>query len=305
MPPSVTASIRAFSRFYTSWLGLLNGNLLGTELGLPAARVLFEVAQAPGVPAVRLAELLGMDGGQLSRVVRSLERRGLVSRRPHPKDGRLKTLRLTASGERQRAQLEARSDEQVDALLESVSDAGRRELAEALSHVRLVLGDLPRERARLRAHRAGDIGWIIKRHGELYASEYGWNTAFEALVARVAGAFLDDHDRARERCWIAEQAGRRAGSVMLTGSDTPDTCRLRLLLVEPSARGQGIGNQLVKRCLRFAREAGYRRITLWTNNALHAARRIYQGTGFTKIDEQPHERFGPRTIGETWARDLD
>lgn len=301
---SVTASIRAFSRFYTSWLGLLNGNLLGTKLGLPAARVLYEVAQHPGWPAVKLAERLGMDSGQLSRIIRSLEGRDLVSRRSHPRDGRLKVVELTSAGERLRVELEARSDQQVERLLGRVSNANRREVAEALSHVRLVLGDRPEEPPWLRRHRAGDIGWIIKRHGELYASEYGWNTAFEALVARIAAGFLEKHAPERECCWIAEQAGRRAGSVMVTEADTPDVCRLRLLLVEPSARGQGIGKMLAQRCLSFALEAGYQRITMWTNHVLFEARRLCQSLGFEKIDQRPHARFGPRLIGETWARAL-
>lgn len=307
---SQIAALREFGRFYTRRLGALQPGLLGSDLPLAEARMLYELAQAPSSTAAELARRLGLDQGHLSRVLRRLEGRGLLTRRADPADGRRARLALTREGRAAFAQLDQAARDQAAAWLAPLPETGRRRLVGALEEARRLLDPPAAGEAdaliALRTHRPGDIGWIVERHGALYAEEYGWDTTFEALVAEIGAAFLRRHDPARERCWIAEDAaGERLGSVMIVrdGEDAA-TARLRLLLVEPAARGRGLGRRLVAQAEAFAREAGYRRATLWTNSCLLAARRIYAAAGWRMTRAEPYRGFGHDLVGETWEKDL-
>lgn len=303
-----TAAIRRFNRFYTRQLGLLEEGLLHSAFSLPEARVLYEVAHRPGITATQLREILQLDAGYLSRILRGLRRQGVVSARSPAEDRRQRHLALTDRGRRAFQALDARSTEQVGAILARLSRRDRTALIEAMQGVESLLAraaDSPGERVevRLREPGPGDLGWVVMRHGQLYAAEYGWDAEFEQLVAEIVGRFAAAHEPRTEHCWIAELAGEPAGSVFLVReSDT--LARLRLLLVEPWARGHGVGSRLVDECLRFAREAGYERVTLWTNDLLHAARRIYERAGFRLVEENRHHSFGHDLVGQTWDLDL-
>ena len=281
---------------------MLQKGLLSSPFSLTEARVLYETALGEQQTAARLGQRLGLDRGYLSRILRNFEGRGLISRTPSANDRRLSLLALTPHGQSVFADLDARSQAETGTLLRTLSEEAQSRLVAAAGTIERVLGGA-RDDARtgylLRPHRPGDIGWIISRHGALYAQEYGWNMQFEALVAEVAAKFLCSFDRRRECCWIAERDGGNVGSVMLV-EDTQTTAKLRLLLVEPDARGLGIGARLVRECLRFAREARYERVTLWTNSVLVAARHLYEGAGFRMIDAQPHRSFGHDLVGEIW-----
>jgi DNA-binding MarR family transcriptional regulator/N-acetylglutamate synthase-like GNAT family acetyltransferase len=264
--------------------------------------VLYEIALGEQQTAARLGQRLGLDRGYLSRILRNFEGRGLIRRTPSANDRRLSLLALTPQGQSVFADLDARSQAETGTLLRTLPEEAQSRLVAAAGTIERVLGGA-RDDARagylLRPHRPGDMGWIISRHGALYAREYGWDIEFEALVAEVAAKFLRSFDRRRECCWIAEKDGGNVGSVMLV-EDTQTTAKLRLLLVEPDARGLGIGARLVRECLRFAREARYEKVTLWTNSVLVAARRLYEGAGFRMIDAQPHHSFGHDLVGEIW-----
>jgi DNA-binding MarR family transcriptional regulator/GNAT superfamily N-acetyltransferase len=299
------AAIRRFNRFYTKQIGVLQEGLLASDLSLAEVRVLYELAHADGATATSIAKELGLDAGYLSRMLRLFAQRGLVQRRRSTSDARQSNLTLTRKGRTAFAKLDARAHDEIAALLANHSATDQRLLVTAMSDIERVLGSAepPPRRVELRDPRPGDMGWVIERHGEIYAEEYGWSAHFEALVAEIVAKYLHDHDPAREHCWIAHVDGERAGSIMLVRqSDT--VARLRLLLVEPSARGLGLGHRLVDACIQFAREAGYEQITLWTNAVLDAARAIYIAKGFRLVREETHTHFGSEQLGQDWELDL-
>jgi DNA-binding MarR family transcriptional regulator/N-acetylglutamate synthase-like GNAT family acetyltransferase len=297
------AAIRRFSRFYTRIIGALQEGLLDSRFSLAEARVLFELVRCPGVTASELGGALSLDPGYLSRILQNFERDGLLIRAPSTRDRRQSLLTLTEAGHHAFAPLDARSREEVGALLAPLAETAQAAVVAAMARIETLLSASPPAAWLLRPHRPGDIGWVIGRHGALYAAEYGFDARFEALVAHVAGDFLARHDPACEHCWIAEHDGLNVGSVFLV-RQSDETAKLRLLLVEPSARGRGIGKRLVGECIDFARAAGYRRIALWTNEVLLAARAIYQQAGFRLITSAPHCNFGPPMIGEDWELQL-
>ncbi|WP_026873152.1 bifunctional helix-turn-helix transcriptional regulator/GNAT family N-acetyltransferase [Inquilinus limosus] len=300
----VTA-MRHFNRFYTQKIGVLEEGLLQSPFSLTELRVLYELVHRDRPTASELGRALGLDAGYLSRILARFEQQGLLVRTPSPQDGRQSLLAATEAGRAAMAPLEERSNEVLGRLLQPLSAGDRAQLTDAFRTVERLLGE-PRDKVvsyLLRPHRPGDLGWIVHRHGVLYAREYGWGEGFEALVAEIAAQFLRDHDPQREQCWVAELDGEMAGTVMLV-RQSDETAKLRLLLVEPTARGHGIGARLVEECIRFARRAGYRRLTLWTNDVLAAARRIYEKAGFRLVDAKPHRDFGPEMVGETWELEL-
>lgn len=307
--------IREFNRDYTRLIGALDyEHRLGTPYSLPQARVLYELAHGGQTPVSELRRRLDMDAGQLSRLLSRAETDGLVTRERDPKDSRRQLIRLTAAGRQAAAVLDRRSTEVIGALVRGLTTAERQLLLSALGTVSGLLRlDAPRPGARrpvrLRPPLAGELGWVVQRHGALYAAEYGWGESFEALVADVVARYARDHDPAREAAWIAELDGTPVGSVFCVDESREQpvavpTARLRLLLVEPHARGHGVGRALVEECVRFARRAGYARLVLWTNEVLASARRIYQGVGFTLRHSQPHRRFGREEVGQDWELDL-
>jgi DNA-binding MarR family transcriptional regulator/GNAT superfamily N-acetyltransferase len=299
------ASVRGFNRFYTQRIGALEEGLLKSAFSLTEVRVLYELAHRERPTAAALARDLGLDAGYLSRILGRFARRGLVRRTPSDTDARQSLLALTDKGAKTIGPLEARSSEEIRGLLGALSDSDQTRLVQAMGTVETLLGARRPETAAyvLRPHRPGDVGWVVHRHAALYAQEYGWNEEFEALVAEVGTKFIRDYHPQRERCWIAERDGEPVGSVFLV-SKSKTVAQLRLLLVEPGARGLGIGTRLVEECIRFARQAGYRKIMLWTNSILHAARRIYQAAGFRLVSEQPHHGFGKALVGQTWELEL-
>jgi DNA-binding MarR family transcriptional regulator/GNAT superfamily N-acetyltransferase len=299
------ASVRRFNRFYTQRIGALEEGLLRSEFSLSEVRVLYEVAHRERPTAAELARDLGLDPGYLSRILGRFARRGLVRRSPSDADGRQSLLELTEKGARTLGPLEARSNEDIRGLLGVLSEADQARLVQALDTVETLLGARRPEAPAyvLRPHRPGDVGWVVQRHGALYAREYGWNEEFEALVAEVGAKFIREYDPTRERCWIAERDGQPVGAVFLV-SRSKTVAQLRLLIVEPAARGSGIGTRLVEECIRFARQRGYRKIVLWTNSILHAARRIYERHGFVLVKEEPHHSFGKDLVGQTWELEL-
>lgn len=300
------AAVRRFNRFYTRTIGVLHEGLLRSSFSLAEARVLYELAQRPGTTATSLGRELGLDSGYLSRILQRFERDGLISRVACEADRRQSTLSLTDAGREAFAPLDTSSRDEINALLCTLPEPAQDALVGAMGRIETLLG--PPDSAAtvpwlLRQHRPGDIGWVVARHGALYAEEYGFDQRFEALVAKVAGAFLACHDPKRERCWIAERNGVNIGSVFLV-RESDEIARLRLLIVEPAARGLGIGKRLVAECVGFARTAGYLHITLWTNDVLTAARAIYQQVGFQLIARAPHRDFGPPMVGEDWDLEL-
>jgi len=296
------AELRAFNRFYTGQLGMLGPRFLATPHTLAEARVLFELAQSEQVEVAVLRRRMRIDAGHLSRLLSRLEHRGLIARERSAADGRRQLARLTDDGAKDFAVLDRRSADDTAARLAGLDEAERSRLVAALAEVRRLLLQ-PAERERtvvLRAPHTGELGWIVQRHGELYSEEYDWNPDFEALVTRIVADYAAQHDPAREAAWIAEVDGAPGGCVLCVRQD--DTvARLRLLLVEPRARGLGLGERLVGECIGFARAAGYRELTLWTNDTLVHARRIYQRAGFELVDEEPHHSFGHDLVSQTWT----
>ena len=295
-------SVRRFNRFYTRQIGVLNEGLLDSPFTLAEARVLYELAHRDRPTAAVLARDLGLDAGYLSRLLAALRRRGLVAGSAATSDRRQSLLTLTRKGRAAFARLDRRSRAQVGTLLGGLPPEAQTRLLAAMGTVESLLGAWPSNQAvpyLLRPPQPGDLGWVVHRHGALYAEEYGWDDRFEGLVAQVVAEFAEHYDPKRERCWIAERNGEIVGSVFLV-RHTKTTAKLRLLLVEPSARGLGIGRRLVRECVRFARQAGYRKITLWTNSLLHAARHLYEEAGFTLVKKEPHAMFGEGLVGETW-----
>jgi DNA-binding MarR family transcriptional regulator/N-acetylglutamate synthase-like GNAT family acetyltransferase len=299
------AAVRAFNRFYTQRIGVLSDHLLESPFALTGVRVLYELAhwsEAEPPTATALARKLALDEGYLSRILRGFRQRGLVGRRDIATDGRRKAIALTPSGTRFFAALDARSRDEMAAILSGLPASEQIRLVGAMRAITELLDGRDRARDRafvLRPPQPGDIGWVIHRHGALYAQEYGYDERFEALVAEIAAQFVHRFDPALERCWIAERDGDPVGSVFLVRKSAT-VAKLRLLLVEPKARGLGIGRRLIDECVRFARRAGYRKITLWTQNDLHAARHLYTLAGFRRVAAQPHRSFGKKLIAETW-----
>ena len=306
-PADPIARIRAFNRFYTRRIGTLERGYLDSPFSLAEARVLYELAHRDEPVAAEIAADLGLDPGYLSRILRGFSKAGLVEKRTSPRDGRSRLLSLTVRGRAAFAPLDDASRIQTTAMLEPLSPAAQRRLLEAITAVSELLGDPARaaEPYLLRPHGPGDMGWVVARHGALYAQEYGWNADFEALVAEIVAGFLRGFDPARERCWIAERHGANVGSVFLVKHpEREGVARLRLLLVEPSARGLGIGRRLVEECTRFARQTGYHAITLWTNDVLVSARRIYEAAGYRLVHQAPHHGFGHDLVEQTWELTL-
>jgi DNA-binding MarR family transcriptional regulator/GNAT superfamily N-acetyltransferase len=300
-PDRRVEAVRRFNRFYTRQIGVLNEGLAQSPFSLTEARVLYELAQHERLSASEIGKELGLDAGYLSRILRSFEGRGLIQRIPSEADGRQSLISLTDPGRAAFAPLEAGTRAEVGALLCRLPSAEQERVVEAMRAIETLLSERGENRAPyvLRPPLPGDMGWVIHRHGVLYAQEYGWDERFEALVAEIVTSYMRNHDDRREYCWIAERDGKAVGSVFLVAA-SDEVAKLRLLLVEPEARGLGIGARLVTECQRFARHAGYRRITLWTNNVLHAARHIYEKAGYRLVNEEPHHSFGHDLVGETW-----
>jgi DNA-binding MarR family transcriptional regulator/N-acetylglutamate synthase-like GNAT family acetyltransferase len=294
-------AVRRFNRFYTRRIGVLNEKLLRSGFTLPEVRLLYELAHRDRPSASELGKELRLDPGYLSRLVDRLGRRGLLERKPSPTDKRQALLRLTRKGQETFAALNRRSHEEIAAMLSPLATGDQRRLVEAMTRIERLLDGSPRttEPYLLRPHQPGDIGWVVQRHGAIYAEEYAWDSGFEALVAEIAARFLRHFDPKRERCWIAERDGENVGCVFLV-KKSATVAQLRLLLVEPSARGLGIGRRLVAECIRFARQAGYRKVTLWTNKGLDAAKHLYEEAGFRLIEEEPHHSFGHDLVAQTW-----
>lgn len=305
------AAIRRFNRFYTSHIGTLQERWLQSDLTLTEARIVYELATRAGeTTAALLCSELAVDPSYLSRILRRLEGDGLLVRTPHLSDARQVVLTLTEQGQRLFRTLDARADRHIMDLLEPLEPEERSKLSEAMRTIEDLLVDRGRESAAadgviLRADRPGDMGWIIYRHGGMIAQEMGWgdDNRFEALVAEICVKFMRENDPSCERCWIAEYAGEIVGSVFIV-RESEDTAKLRLLYVEPSARGLGIGTRLVATTLEYARQVGYRRMVLWTMSCLHSARRIYEAHGFTLQHEEPNTEFGEGLTAQVWARDL-
>ena len=302
----IVDEIRAFNRFYTRVLGLLRSELAGSAFGLTEARVMFELAHGKDVSASDLRRELDLDAGYLSRILSTFTAAGLVVREQSEGDGRRQILALTAEGRREFAELDRLQAKAIDAILAPLDDGKRQELVTSMGRIRRALESAPRSPRSvvLRPPQPGDLGWVVERHGARYAAEYGWDVTFESLAARVVADIAERSGTGREAGWIAELDGTRVGCVFCTAADEADDAQLRLLLVEPSARGFGVGTRLVDECLRFAKRSGYTRITLWTNDVLLAARRIYERAGFQCDRREPHHSFGHDLVGEYWSRDL-
>lgn len=299
------ASVRRFNRFYTQTIGVLDEGLLHSPFSLAEARVLYELAHRERLSASEIACELHLDPGYLSRILRGFRRRGLVERAAATGDARRKCLSLTEAGRREFAPLDARSRDEIGALIGKLPDQAQARLVGAMQSIERLLAtdDVPAEDFVLRPHQPGDLGWIVSRHGALYAEEYGWNTEFEAMVAEIVARLLANFQARREHCWIAERDGEPVGSVALV-AESETTARLRLLLVDPAARGYGLGRRLVAECLGFAGRTGYRKVVLSTVSVLVAARRIYQAAGFQLVAEESQHRFGHDLVEESWALSL-
>ncbi len=301
---AAVAAVRAFNRFYTNMIGLLRGKYLGTPYSLTEARLLFELAQRDASEVSDLRRTVDIDAGYLSRILTRFESDGLVTRERSAADGRRQVIRLTATGRTAVAGLDTRSARQTSDMLAGVRDDDRRKLLDAMHVITDILTGSPQPRGYLiRAPEPGDMGWVVQRNAAMYAEEFGWDASYEALVARIVADYVDRRDPQAEAAWIAEVDGIPAGCVFCV-RENATTARLRLLLVEPWARGLGIGSRLVEEVLRFARRAGYASITLWTNDVLADARRIYQRAGFTLDDENRHHSFGHDLVGQNWSRRL-
>jgi DNA-binding MarR family transcriptional regulator/GNAT superfamily N-acetyltransferase len=306
-PANRVASVRRFTRFYTRLVGALDEGLLQSPLSLAEARVLYEIAERESPTAAELGRHLQLDPGYVSRLLRGLEQRGVIERAPSPTDGRHNLLRPTREGRAIFEDLDARSSNEVATLLAPLADGQQRRLLDAMRSIEALLGGgLPRNAPYiLRPHRPGDMGWVVHRQAVLYAQEYGWNEEYEGLIARIVSDFIDTFDATRENCWIAEREGDVLGSVFVVRHpERKGVAKLRLLYVEPLARGMGIGRRLVSEVTHFARQAGYRTLSLWTNSVLIAARRLYEAEGYRLVREEPHHSFGKDLVGQTWELTL-
>ncbi len=300
LDPTIDA-VRAFNRFHTTLIGALDyAGRLGTPYSLTEARVLYELSRADRLQVPNLREALRAERAHLSRVLARLEEAGLVVREPHPTDGRIQMAGLTEAGREAAGLLDRRSQAAIGDIVGRIGEGQRHRLADALRTAQDALTQPRLGTVALRGPLPGDFGWVIQRNGAVYAEQFGWNAEYEALVARIVADFAGGHDSEREALWIAEFDGEPAGCVFCVRDEAPDTARLRLLLVEPGARGHRIGQRLVERCVTFAREAGYREMVLWTNDVLVAARKIYQRAGFELVAEKPHHSFGRDLVGQDW-----
>jgi DNA-binding MarR family transcriptional regulator/GNAT superfamily N-acetyltransferase len=301
-------SVRRFNRFYTRRIGVLEEGLLASPFTLTQARILFELGTRQTTTAGELVEALGLDPGYLSRILRSFVQKRLVARARSLEDGRRAQLSLTAKGRKAFGDLDRRSSETTGDMVSPLSPARRKRLLGAMQTLQDILSEPGAARdavITVRQHRIGDVGWAIEQHGRLYAEEFGWNGEFEALVATLFARFAANHDPAAERFWIAEIDGERVGCVFVVRNEKdPHTAQLRCLLIDPRARGLGLGRRLVEECIQFAKSAGYARMVLWTNDVLAAARRIYEAAGFSLVEESPHHSFGHDLVGQVWARSL-
>jgi DNA-binding MarR family transcriptional regulator/RimJ/RimL family protein N-acetyltransferase len=299
-------AVRSFNRSFTRRIGVLREGLLHTPYSLAESRIIFELAQRDDLTASDLCRDLGLDAGYLSRILSRIEQHGLLEKVRSETDGRQRLLRLTDVGREAFDILDQRSRDEIADLLVELSEADQHRLLEAMQTIEGVFNkDLKyADPFVLRPHEPGDLGWMVHRHGVLYAREYGWNEQFEALVAQVVSNFIAHFDPSRDRCWIAEMDGELVGSVLIT-HENQEVAKLRLLLVEPKVRGLGLGSRLVEECIRFARRHGYRTLTLWTNSILVEARHIYEKAGFQLVAQEPHHSFGHDLIGETWELPLD
>jgi DNA-binding MarR family transcriptional regulator/N-acetylglutamate synthase-like GNAT family acetyltransferase len=293
------AAVRAFNRFYTRRIGALGERLLDSPFSLSEMRVLYELAHRRGATATELAADLGLDAGYLSRMLNRFRERGFLQREASAADARRQLIRLTTRGRKAFAPYESRARREVSVMLGQLPGAGQRRVVGAMQTIERALAGGTAPPVRLRTHRPGDMGWVVHRHGAIYAGEWGYDHEFEALVARIVADFLDHFDPTGERCWIAEQDGEIVGSVFLVRK-SKTIAKLRLLLVEPQARGLGVGGRLIDACIRFARQAGYRTITLWTQSELTAARRLYERAGFRRVNHVKHRSFGKALVAETW-----
>jgi len=298
-------AVRRFSRFYTRQIGLLQEKIYRSPFSLAEARVIYELAHHEKTTATELSNELGLDRGYLSRILRGFKKQGLIDRGRSEADGRQKFLCLSEDGQAAFARINARSRTEIEAALNNLPPVDQVRLVQAMQTIEGLLGAKPEHKVPyiLRNHQPGDMGWVVQRHGILYAEEYAWDEQFEALIAEIVTNFIRNYDPKKERCWIAEMNGDNVGSVFVV-KQSDATAKLRLLLVEPKARGLGIGTRLVNECIKFAQQVGYSEITLWTNSILTAARHIYQKAGFRRVNEQPHRSFGHDLIAETWELKL-
>jgi DNA-binding MarR family transcriptional regulator/GNAT superfamily N-acetyltransferase len=308
LPTQHVDAVRSFNRFYTKQIGVLEEGLLESPFTLTQGRVLFEIAHARSVTAKQIGDSLGLDAGYLSRILQGFVKRRLIQRTRSKQDARQYVISLTQAGQRVFTSLDKSSHRSISQMLSRLPRPDRDRLLASLNEVQSTLGGRPHARLKevtLRAHRAGDIGWAIERHGQLYADEYQWTVEFEALVAQLFGKFAAKHDPKTERMWIAEIDGERVGCVFVVQNEDDSTAaQLRCLLVDPKGRGLGVGRRLVRECIAFATAAGYKKMVLWTNDVLVAARRLYEAEGFTLIQQQRHRNFGHDLVGQTWMRPL-
>lgn len=295
-------AVRRFNRFYTRTIGALDEHLLQTDYSLSESRILYELGASTGLTSADLRQMLGLDAGYLSRIITGFEKKGLIARARSPSDARASHIRLTSAGQALLTQLEQAAREQVATMLQAMPESRQQQLTQAMERVQSLLGDQDPSYL-LRDPRAGDMGLVVQQQAELYTREYGWNREFEAMVAEIVAKYLREFDPARERCWIAEKDGKVIGSVFVVRHDD-STAKLRMLYVDASARGLGIGNRLIEETVRFAKHAGYTRMILWTTSVLVDARRLYQKAGFHLIEEQPVHSFGKDLVGQTWGLDL-
>ncbi|HEY1289693.1 MAG TPA: helix-turn-helix domain-containing GNAT family N-acetyltransferase [Burkholderiales bacterium] len=303
MPRMRVDAVRRFNRFYTRRIGALRSDYAGSPYPLPEARLIYELGRRRRCTATELRAELGLDAGYLSRMLGALGRRGLLRAERSPEDARARVLSLTARGRGAFVALDRRSRDEVSAMLRGIAAPDRERLVGAMRTVQSLLSNEGRSEVLLRSHRPGDMGWVVQAHGELYAREYGWDERFEALVAEIVAKFVTGFDARRSRCWIAERDGERVGSVFVV-PESKSVAKLRLLLVDPRARGCGLGTRLVREAIGFARARGYGRLVLWTQSNLAAARAIYRACGFALRTSEPHAAFGVKLTGEHWEKRL-
>ncbi|MGH6666063.1 MAG: bifunctional helix-turn-helix transcriptional regulator/GNAT family N-acetyltransferase [Pseudolabrys sp.] len=306
--PQRTDAVRRFNRFYTRQIGLLRKNYLDSPYSLGEMRLFYEITHAGARTASEIARALDLDAGYLSRVLGKFEKQGLITRKASKEDARQSRIALTARGVRTFAPYERRSQQQAGAILGKLDGAEQAKLVVAMRTIENLLegnpaAPKPKRDYILREPRPGDLGWIVSRHAELYAQEYGWVEPFEGLCAQIVADFVSKYDPARERCWIAELNGENVGTVMLV-KDSDEVARIRLLLVDPNGRGIGLGARLVDECVRFARSAGYKKITLWTHSVLTAARHIYEKAGFKLTSSEPRHSWSQDVVAEFWDLEL-
>jgi DNA-binding MarR family transcriptional regulator/N-acetylglutamate synthase-like GNAT family acetyltransferase len=294
-------AIRHFNRFFTRQIGVLREGLLHSPYSLTEARIIFELANRENLTASDLGRELGLDAGYLSRILNKFARQNLIEKKPSDSDGRQRLINLTTEGQEAFSLLDSRSNDEISEMLDELSESDRMRLVDAMHTIEGILnhGLKYAESFYLRHHEAGDMGWVIQQHGTLYKQEYNWGESFEALVGQICVDFINTYNPEKERCWIAEMQGERVGSIFCV-KKSDEVAKLRLLLVDPKARGWGLGTRLVEECIRFARQAGYQKVTLWTNDILVEARHIYEKKGFQLVEEESHHSFGHDLIGQNW-----